>query len=129
MANSIFLAKAIGLYMVIVALGILFNLKIYQRVMEDFSKNSALIYLGGVIALIIGLLILLSHNLWVAGWEVIITIFGWLGLIKGVWLMILPDSLAKLTRAYQKKTRALVVHLVIILVLGAFLIAKGYHVL
>ncbi len=126
MENSMLLARIIGPYMVIVAIGIMFNLKFYQRMIEDFLRNSALIYLGGVMALIIGLLIVLFHNVWVAGWAVLITIFGWMGLIKGAWLIIFPNAAGKLTQAYRQKTGLLVVHLIIILAIGVFLIIKGY---
>ena len=128
MENSRFLAQILGLYMVIVALGIMCNLRNYERVMEDFLKNTALIYLGGIIALMFGLLILLFHNVWVAGWEVIITIYGWLALIKGIWLITLPNSVAKVTQLYQKNTSLLVAHLIVVLALGIFLITKGYFV-
>lgn len=126
MGNSIFLAKLLGPYCIIVAVGIMFNLKTYQKVMQDFSKNTALIYLGGVFALIIGLLIVLSHNIWVANWMVIITIFGWAGLIKGVWLIMLPNTAIKFTEAYQRKTALLVIHLIIIFALGVCLTVFGY---
>ena len=128
METSIFLAKLLGPYCIIVAVGILFNLKTYQKVMEDFCKNSALLYLGGVLALFFGLLIVLFHNVWVANWTVIITILGWLGLIKGAWLIIFPNTVAKVTEAYQKNVALLVVHLVIILALGVFLTVMGYFV-
>lgn len=128
MENSIFLAKLLGPYCIIVAVGILFNLRTYQKVMEDFCKNYALIYLGGVVALLFGLLVVLFHNVWVCNWVVIITIFGWLGLIKGAWLIILPNTVAKLTEAYQKNVALLMVNLVIILALGVFLTVKGYFV-
>ena len=128
MGNTMFLAKILGPYMIIVAIGIMLNLKFYQEMMEDFFKNRALIYLGGVLALIIGFLIVLSHNVWVAGWQVIITIFGWGGLIKGVWLIVFPNSVGKLTKAYQRKPGLLVVHLLVILALGVLLTIKGYSV-
>jgi len=128
MENSIFLARILGPYCIIVGAGVLFNVKSYQKVMEDFCKNSALLYLGGIFALLFGLLILLFHNVWAANWTVIITIFGWGGLIKGAWLIIFPNSLTKLTEAYKKKTALLKVHLLVVIVLGIFLTVKGYFV-
>ena len=98
----------------------------YQRIMEDFSKNAALIYFGGALALIVGFLIVLTHNVWVAGWPVIITIFGWLGIIKGAWLFIFPDAVNKFVEAYQKKTSLLVVHIALVLVIGVILTISGY---
>jgi len=126
MEVSIFLAKLLGPYCIIIAIGILFNLKTYQKIMEDFSKNSALIYIGGIMALLFGLLITLFHNVWAANWTVIITIFGWAGLIKGAWLIILPNTLTKVTEAYQKNTALLIIPLAIVLVIGALLTVMGY---
>ena len=128
MESSIFLAKLLGPYCIIVAVGVLFNLKSYQKVMEDFFKNSALLYLGGVMALLFGLLIVLFHNLWAANWTVVITIFGWAGIIKGIWLIILPDSASKMTVLYRKNTALLKIHLFIIIALGVFLTVMGYFV-
>ncbi|MCK5014817.1 MAG: hypothetical protein KAS66_13470 [Candidatus Omnitrophica bacterium] len=126
MENSIFLAKIIGPYCIIIAIGILLNREMYVKIMEDFIENSALIYLGGALALIIGLLIVLTHNVWVAGWPVIITIFGWLGIIKGAWLFIFPGTITKFMEVYQKKSSLLVVHLVLILIIGLGLSVSGY---
>jgi hypothetical protein len=129
MENSLFLAKILGPYAIIVALAFLFNPKTYQKVMEDFCKNSALVYLGGVFAFLFGILIVLFHNVWVAGWPVIITVFGWLALIKGVWLIVFPNTVAKFTQAYQKKAGLLTIKLAIAFILGVFLTAKGYGLL
>ena len=128
MESSIFLAKLLGPYCIIVAVGVLFNLKSYQKVMEDFFKNSALLYLGGVMALLFGFLIVLFHNLWAANWTVVITIFGWAGIIKGIWLIILPNSASKMTALYRKNTALLKIHLLIIIALGVFLTVMGYFV-
>lgn len=126
MGNTLFFAKLLGPYFVIVAVGVLFNLKTYQKVMEDFCKNSALIYLGGVFALFFGLIVVLFHNLWVASWAVIITIFGWAGIVKGAWLIIFPRAAARFSQAYKTKTVPLVIHLIIILGIGIYLTAMGY---
>ena len=126
MGTSIFLAKLLGPYMVIVAIGLMFNLRFYQRMIEDFFKNAALIYLGGIMALIIGIVLVLFHNVWVAGWPIIITIFGWGGLIKGIWLIVFPNSVGRITQVYQKKPALLRIHMIIILAIGLLLNVKGY---
>lgn len=128
METSVFLAKLLGPYMIIVAIGILLNLKFYQKMVDDFFKNSALLYLGGVMALFFGLLIVLFHNVWACSWTLIITIMGWLGIIKGVWLIVFPNTMGRMSEAYSKKTAALVIHLTIIFALGVVLAVMGYFV-
>lgn len=126
MDKSILLAKFIGTYIIVIAIGMLLNLKVYCKVMEDFFKNSALVYVTGLITFIAGLAIVLVHNMWVADWRVIITVFGWIALIKGAWLIILPDTLVKITEAYVKNIKLLVIPWIIMLPIGIFLMFKGY---
>jgi hypothetical protein len=126
MEYSMFLAKIIGWFYIIVAAGMISNPRAYQKIMEDFSANSALVYLSGIFALLIGFLMVFTHDIWEANWTVIITIFGWLSLIKGVWLLLVPNTVAKITALYQKKAGLLKVYAVLMLALGIFLLVKGY---
>jgi len=126
METSLLLAKILGPYCMVVAIGLILNLKFYQKMIDDFFKNTALIYLGGIMALTIGIVIVLFHNLWVASWPVIITIFGWGGLIKGIWLIVFPNSVGKLTQVYQKKPALLKIHMIIVLIVGLLLTLRGY---
>ena len=126
MVSSVFLAKLIGAYMAIVAAGFLINRKIYYLFIENFSKSPALTYMGASFSLIIGLLIVLVHNMWIWRWPVIITIFGWLALIKGIILVIFPGSAVKLTQVYHKREGLLAVNLIIFLLFGILLVIRGY---
>lgn len=126
METSMLIARIIGPCYIIIALGMMFNRKFYQKVMDDFCKNTALLLYGGLLALVIGILIVLSHNVWAANWTVIITIFGWLGIIKGVWMLVFPETVSGFMRSYQENPSLLVVHSVIALVLGIVLTIPGY---
>ena len=126
MDSSIFFAKLLGPYCILAAAGVLFNLKAWQNIMEDFFRNTALIYFAGAFAFLFGLTIVLLHNIWEANWTVIITIFGWLGIIKGVWMIILPNTVGKIIKAYRRNTFILKVNLFIAAVIGLFLTAIGY---
>jgi len=125
MENSMLFARLLGSYCIIVAVGILFNRKTYQKVMADFCQNSALLYIGGMLSLLFGLFVVLFHN-GVANWAVIITIFGWGGIIKGAWLIIFPNAVAKFIEVYQKNVGLLMVHSFIIAALGIFLMIMGF---
>ncbi|PIU41757.1 MAG: hypothetical protein COS99_03815 [Candidatus Omnitrophica bacterium CG07_land_8_20_14_0_80_42_15] len=128
METAVFIAKILGPCYLIIAIGIMLNREFYQKVMEDFSKNAALVYIGGLLALVIGLLIVLSHNVWVANWTVIITIFGWGGLIKGTWLIAFPNTVSKFMHAYQTNKTLLMIHSAVVLVLGLALTIFGYFI-
>ncbi|MBN1405682.1 MAG: hypothetical protein JW946_04115 [Candidatus Omnitrophica bacterium] len=126
METSVFIAKLIGPCYLIIAIGMMMNMGFYQKVMEDFCKNSALVLFSGLFALIAGLLIVLSHNVWASNWTVIITIFGWGGLIKGVWLIAFPNTVSKFMHVYQTNKALLIVHPAVALALGAVFTIFGY---
>jgi hypothetical protein len=126
MENAIFIARIFGLCYLIIGAGLLFNRKAFQRVMEDFCKNAALVFFAGVFALVVGIVIILAHNVWVAHWSVIITIIGWAGLIKGIWIIVFPDSVSKFMQAYQKNEKFLLVHSFVALAFGVVLAFFGF---
>ena len=128
MDNSILLAKFIGPYIMAIAIGLLFNLKTYQKIMGDFFKNAALVYVTGLITFVAGLAIVLFHNLWVLDWRVIVTLFGWNMLIKGAWLIISPDTSTKMATLFAKNSKLVIIPWIIMLTIGVFLTAKGYRI-
>ncbi len=123
---SVFIAKIIGPCYLIIAIGMLVNRKFYQKVMDDFCKDASTVFLSGLLAFVVGLLIVLAHNVWIAGWPVIVTIFGWGGLLKGAWLIVFPDNVATFMRMYQRNKVLLTAHSVVALILGVVLTLFGY---
>ncbi len=123
---SLFLAKLIGIYSIVVALGFMLNPKRYSPLVESFFKEPILVYLAGILALLIGLTIVLIHNIWTTDWRVIITIFGWLSLIKGIFLILFPHLGELLLRRFKESLEVLILSMFILLVLGIFLIIKGF---
>ena len=128
METSIFIARIFGLCYLIIGAGFMFNRKAFQQVMEDFCKNVASVFFAGVFALVIGVVIILTHNVWVANWTVIITIIGWVALIKGIWMIVFPNTVPKFMQAYLKNKALLAVHSVAVVIFGAVLTFFGFFV-
>ena len=102
METSIFIAKLFGVVYLVIGFGVLINGKFYKKMFDSFLKELGTIYLGGFMALIAGLVILLTHNVW-EGWPILITVFGWLALLKGVWILVFPGSMVKVAEGMFKK--------------------------
>ena len=126
METSLFIAKIFGLLYLVVGAGLILNRKVFQQIMDDFCKNAALILYGGIFSLVIGLVIVLTHNVWVTGWPVIITIIGWIAIIKGVWLIIFPNTVSAFMQAYQKNENLLIAQSVGALIFGIVLTFFGF---
>ncbi len=126
MQTSILIARLIGPVVVLSGLIALVTPKALQDLAREFLASRALIFIAGVLALLGGLAIVNTHNLWVAGWPVIITIFGWLAVIGGIIRMAFPAFTKSIGEAMLARELALRVAGAIQLALGAYLMVVGY---
>ena len=124
MELSVFLAKVLGLYLVIVVPAALLNRKHFPRLIKEFSDSLAMVVLSGVVALVLGLLLVVGHNVWTADWRVIITVLGWLTLVKGVVRFAFPHKVARLGTVAASSWWAVV--LVPFFIVGVYLAYKGF---
>jgi len=89
MDNSIFLAKFWGWYLIIFFLILSLNPKRIKQVFNDLKDEKFLIIFA-FIAIIVGLLNIIFHNIWEPNYRLIITLIGWSSLFIGLALFILP---------------------------------------
>jgi hypothetical protein len=98
MELSILIAKITSVVYLSAALGAVFNRDHYRRVVDDLFNNAALTYFMGFTAVILGFLMVNYHNNWAKDWTVLVTILGWLALIKGVLIIAVP----RFVQSYSK---------------------------
>lgn len=121
-----FLASALGWYLVIMSLLLLARREVVVTAMRELMGQRAAMLVVGIITLIIGLLMVLSHNVWVMGWPVIVTVFAWLILIGGLFRLYCPDTVYKVWNKMINKSEVFITSGVITLVIGLFLLYKVY---
>ncbi|MDJ0514103.1 MAG: hypothetical protein QNJ62_11740 [Methyloceanibacter sp.] len=127
MNTSIYLAKLIGPILLVVGAGLLFNKSVYREAAEDVIKSRALLYLFGATEFTAGLAIVLAHNVWAWNWSVIITLLGWLLLVRGAVRIVLPQQIVDFgAKLLRDNSNLLSVSGFVVLVLGAVLSFFGY---
>ena len=109
-----------------IGLGILINTGFYKKLYDDFAENAFAMYLGGMTALIIGYLIVTFHNTWTKDFSVIITVIGWMALIKGILILVGPKVMIKLTKAIISKEKTFKIQAVMIIIFGLLLAFLGF---
>jgi len=102
MNTSIFVVQIAAVIYLSVGVGMLINPDYYQRLFAEVSKDSLAMYVGGFMALILGFTLVTYHNIWVQGWQVLVTIIGWLALIKGFLILAFPRVMQRLTKSMLK---------------------------
>jgi len=70
---SNYLAEIWGISIVVVALALLIKDKHLKSLFAKIETEESL-FCWGLVSFVIGLAMVLSHNIWISGWQVIITI-------------------------------------------------------
>ena len=125
MDTSLFLAKLLGLYMVVASLLWLVRGQAFDRMVEAIMDDPGIRALSGFLSLIIGLAMVTSHSIWEPSWRTVITVFGYLALLKGVWLLGWPEAAMSVTRVMVRNPWRLVL-VIIWLLLGTWLAWLGF---
>ncbi|MCW8418882.1 hypothetical protein OQJ18_03350 [Fluoribacter dumoffii] len=123
---SVFLAKAMGLYFLIISISVLINKNRMPSVVSELMKNPALQFLMGLNILIIGLLLILTHNIWVSSWQVLITIIAWAVFIKGVLNVAFPNLAQRMTKPFLQSQSIPYFAILINFLLGLYLCYYGF---
>jgi len=90
-----FLSRLLGLYCILVGLAMVTHRQAVVETVMALVHNAPLMYVLGVITLIAGLAMVLGHNVWSGGvLPVIVTVIGWLTLIKGLLFLFLSSHAA-----------------------------------
>lgn len=122
---SIFLAKFWGWYLIIFFVILSFNPKRIRQIFSDLKDEKFLITTS-LIAIIIGLLNILFHNIWEPNWEFLITLIGWTALFMGLSLFILPKQTVSFLEFINVKFVQVLYTLFFLI--GIFLLNMAYNV-
>jgi 4-amino-4-deoxy-L-arabinose transferase-like glycosyltransferase len=126
MDTSLFLARLIGPVLLTISAAMLINPANMREMANDFLEHRGLIFLAGILALLGGLAIVLTHNVWEWRWTVIITIFGWLSVIGGIFRIVFPDSVKSIGQSMLDKPRLITGAAIVEGLIGAWLCYVGF---
>ena len=127
METSIFLAKVIGLVCVIGVTAIMIRYKESVVLEEEAMKSPLHIYLSGFVFLILGALLVVSHSVWVFDWRIVITVLGWLVLLKGMGRIFFPDAVKRMVEK-KKENRKFILGEIAVFLIGLYLLYYGFIV-
>lgn len=120
MESSIIIAQILGIVFVVLGMSLFTSKKATVSLVEEITKNGAMVWLFGFISLVMGSIIITFVNSWNSNIEIIITTLGYLMVLKGIALLILPDVVISIYK--NSKTSAFLVWGgLIVFIIGAVL--------
>lgn len=125
--HSFLIAKALGLYMIILSIVFILRADYYKNIMENVDNERLAVLSGSSLSLVLGLILISIHNFWAFEAYVIVTILGWLIVIKSVLWLALPIRMAQASHAVFSGKSYYVVS-GIIAIIGIWLLSYGVFI-
>ena len=127
--RTLFLSRLIGLYCIVVGLSMMARRQAMLGTVNALLQNPSMMLILGVIALGAGLAMVLAHNIWSGGTlAVVVTIIGWLTLIKGLlFLFLSPETEAGVFLGQLHFQQLFYFYGGILLLLGIYLTYIGFR--
>ena len=126
--RTLFLSRLIGLYCILGALSMITHRQATLESVTALLHNPSLIFIVGVITLAAGLAMVLAHNIWSGGaLVVVVTLVGWITLIKSLLFLFLPPEMeAGLFLGQLHYQQLFYLYTSVSLVLGIYLTYGGF---
>ena len=124
---TIYLAKLFGLYCIIFALAMMAHKREAVEAIQALLRSPPLLLFVEIVGLMGGLALVLGHNIWSGGaLPVVVTLLGWLILIRGAALLALPEATKiRLFDALRYEERYHL-YMGVALILGIYLTVAGF---
>ena len=125
--RTVYLGRLIGLFLLIAAVSMMLDRDSIVEMATALVQDRALLLIVALIALGVGLALVVGHNVWSSGlFPLVITIFGWSQLLRGLVLLLLPPEAQIAFFQVMRLEDFFYVYAGIPLVLGAYLTYAGF---
>ena len=121
---SIFLAKLIGVYLLIITFLCVFRKRQVELTGKEVVSSKSALAISAEFSLIFGLVIAIDHSVWEYSWRGLITLIGYLMIVRGVMRFAFPSEAKKI--GTKMLTNLFWPVCVITLAVGIFLTYRGF---
>ena len=127
-SRRVFLARLLGLYCIVLSLSMSAHKQASVESVTALLHNPALTMILGVVTVGAGLAMVLAHNVWSGdALAVVVTLVGWMTLIKGLLFLLLPPDMEAdfvLNRLHYQEF--FYPYMTISLIIGIYLTYRGF---
>ena len=119
--DTVIIAQILGIFFVVFGISMVFNSKGIKAAIEASLENKGILFVWGIVAVLTSAFIIALNNIWTSGMPLLVTILGWLALIKGVFILLFPNAAVSLYRKFNKSGLLVFVG-VVVLIIGLVLL-------
>jgi hypothetical protein len=99
---SVAIAQALGIILAVMGLSVAIDRKNVSTALERVTQDRGFLWVWSFLILTMGAVIVVMNNVWTSGLPLLVTILGWLTVIKGAFLLLLPGPAVWLYQKFNK---------------------------
>jgi len=126
MSASTFIARLLGPMFVILGIAMLLKPHMFRTILSEFIGSPTWLYFAGFLGLLAGLALVLTHNVWAPDWRLIITLIGWITLVRALITIFRPPWIVAAGAAILGHFRVFLGTAALNLIIGLLLSYFGY---
>src|ERR1700733_14518470 len=124
---TVFLSRLIGLVALIIAVPMVIDKQAMRASFGLVVEDRGLLLVLGMASVVAGAAIVLLHNVWRKGlWPLIVTLCGWLLLLRGVLILFLPPDVITSLVGTLHVNEYFYAYTALPLIIGAYLCLRGF---
>lgn len=122
--NINYLAEVWGISTVLISLALLIKDKHLKKLFSAIETEESFFF-WGFISTVIGVAMILNYNVWEWNWQIVITLLGWMALLKGIFLLFCTELMKKYARKINDE-KWLPIWLLILVFFGLIITYWGF---
>lgn len=119
-------ARVLGPFLVIVDVTAMVRASDMQRLLSQFEANSLWTFVNGAFILLFGLIIIAAHQYWQGAAAIIVSLLGWLIVLRGLLLVAFPKVFVSVANSMIGAQAWWVTLCIIFALIGLYLTYVGW---
>ena len=126
MTLTAYVAQLLGVYLVLSGVLMIVREQTMMLLVPKFVDTPPFLYFLGSLRVLIGLAIVLAHNMWIGTLGTVIYVVGWLTILRGIAMLVLPVETERKILAAFSRGNVWYTTAIVAIVLGGWLAYAGF---
>ncbi len=128
MTLTVYLARFFGVYIAVMGIVMIVRREAMLQLMSAFIDQRPLIFVLAMLRVLIGLAVVLAHNEWRGTVAIVVSLIGWITLLRGIALMLLPADTERKVLVFFERSSQYHVAAIIAIAFGLWLSYASFAV-
>lgn len=126
MYHTVILEQVFGLFFLITSVIYLSRADFYRAMAKKMDDQSGAIFFSSLSGLMLGIFLVILHNNWAWGPQVVVTIICWVILVRSIVWLAFPEQMIDVTKKIISGPM-FYFYILLMFVVGVYLVARGFY--